>query len=157
MHRLRSQMSGQSGQTCPPVDRMGYGLRLGLVLISTLLVYLSHIGAVEEEAPVGNEIRFLGLDARPVSLTCVAPERARQPISTKVVLPFPNLSFENPTDMVQAPHDDDTWYLAERRGMIYRFANDEAVVDTDIALDIRDRIQFTRFDDVQRDSQHGVS
>lgn len=95
----------------------------------------------------------MGLDARPVSSTCVAPERPRQAIATQVVLPFPNLSFENPTDLVQAPHDDDTWYIAERRGLIYRFANHEAVETTDIVLDIRDRIQFTRFDDVQRDSQ----
>ncbi len=94
-----------------------------------------------------------GLDTRPVNTSCLAPERPQQAISTAVVLPFPNLSFENPTDLVQAPHDDDTWYIAERKGLIHSFANDEAANASDIVLDIQDRIQFTRFDDVQRDSQ----
>ncbi len=94
-----------------------------------------------------------GLDARPVNTSCLAHERPRTAISARVVLPFPNLSFENPTDLVQAPHDDDTWYIAERRGLIYRFANDEAVEDADTVLDIQDRMQFTFFTDTQRDSQ----
>ncbi len=151
--RLRLKASGQSGQVYLQGNRFRCGLMFMTALICTLSFYISHIGAIEDETPIVDDARPPGLDARPVSRTCVAPERPRQAISTRVVLPFPNLSFENPTDMVQAPNDDDTWYLAERRGLIYRFANDEAVDDTDIVLDIRDRIQFTRFEGAQRDSQ----
>jgi hypothetical protein len=76
-----------------------------------------------------------GLDVRPVNVSCLAPERPLQVISTTAVIAFPNLTFDEATDLVQAPYNDATWYIAERKGLIRSFANDEAATTSDIVLD----------------------
>ncbi len=153
MRRLGLQTGGRSSQVRLWVDRVSYGLIPMIVLVCALFFYVSHVADAEGDIPPVAEAFPPGLDERPVSATCVAPERPQQGISTRTVIAFPNLSFDEPSDLVQAPQDDDTWYIAERKGLIRSFANDEAASTSEIVLDIQDRIQFTGFNDTQRDSQ----
>jgi glucose/arabinose dehydrogenase len=53
---------------------------------------------------------------------------------------FPQLSFVQPLLLVQAPIDSTQWYVAERRGLIHRFANDQSANSSTVFLDITDRV-----------------
>ncbi|WP_089721727.1 hypothetical protein [Candidatus Entotheonella palauensis] len=118
MRRLGLQTGGRSSQVRLWVDRVSYGLIPMIVLVCALFFYVSHVADAEGDIPPVAEAFPPGLDERPVSATCVAPERPQQGISTRTVIAFPNLSFDEPSDLVQAPQDDDTWYIAERKGLI---------------------------------------
>ncbi len=61
-----------------------------------------------------------GLDARPVNNTCVAWEKpaGNQEIAVER---FTNLTFTEPVNMVQAPHDDQTWYVVLIEGVVQKF------------------------------------
>ena len=66
-------------------------------------------------------------DERPKNPTCVAP--ARPPMQTgevRVERVFPNLRFNQPTTMAQAPGDNSAWYVTEQPGRVRRFPNDAA-------------------------------
>ena len=57
----------------------------------------------------------VGLDARPSNLTCVAPAKTTAggtAISLQRV--FPNLTFDQPLAMLQAPGDDTRWFVLEK-------------------------------------------
>jgi len=53
-----------------------------------------------------------GLDARPSNSTCLAPDRPAGAI--KLTRAFPELDFELPLLMVQAPGDSRKWYVVEQ-------------------------------------------
>lgn len=54
---------------------------------------------------------------------------------------YPNLTFNYPIAMAQAPGDDTTWYVIERGGRVFKFDNDDAttqkveVLDLSLAVD----------------------
>jgi glucose/arabinose dehydrogenase len=56
---------------------------------------------------------------------------------------FPNLTFESPVAMKQAPLDASRWFVVEQAGLIRAFDNDAAVPATLEFLDIRDRVSFS--------------
>lgn len=49
---------------------------------------------------------------------------------------FTSLSFSQPVAMLQAPNDNDFWYVVERVGTIRRFANDPATTTTTLFADL---------------------
>ena len=53
---------------------------------------------------------------------------------------FPNLGFASPVAMKQPPSDASRWYLAEQDGRILVFANDPAVSDAEVFVDLRSRV-----------------
>lgn len=62
-----------------------------------------------------------GLDSRPSNATCVAWDR---PASGEISLQrFTNLSFTRAVALLQAPNNDDAWYVVEQGGTIRRFEN----------------------------------
>ncbi len=111
-----------------------------LLWVTVFYLYLLPAGSLAGEL-------LPGLDTRPVSPTCVAPERPGGPVPGMVevdfVRVFPKLEFERPIDMVQAPKDDSRWYLATRRGLVWVFANQDDVDIQTISLDLREHIRFT--------------
>jgi len=65
-----------------------------------------------------------GLDTRPANPTCVA--RPRPVLHTGVALArqWDQLSFDQPIYLVQAPGDDDQWFVVQREGKVRAFARD---------------------------------
>jgi glucose/arabinose dehydrogenase len=55
---------------------------------------------------------------------------------------FPNLTFDSPVAMMQAPLDASRWFVVEQAGLVRVFDNDEAVTATLDFLDIRARVTF---------------
>ena len=86
-----------------------------------------------------------GLDRRPENPTCVAPDRPPTGSNVRARRAFPNISFNLPIAMLQAPGDDSDWYVVEKRGVVWRFPNRESVTaaDAKVFIDIRDRVNST--------------
>ncbi len=53
---------------------------------------------------------------------------------------FPNLRFDRPLVMLQAPGDPGYWYILDQAGRIFRFANDPGTTTATLILDIRQRV-----------------
>ncbi len=68
-----------------------------------------------------------GLDARPSNTTCVAPSKAGGGATIDIEHAFPNLTFDQPLALLQAPGDDSRWYAVERTGTVRTFANTPTV------------------------------
>ena len=81
-----------------------------------------------------------GLDERPANATCLAPDRPPSGSAVTSRRAFPELSFNLPIAMVQAPGDDSVWYLVEKPGRILRFANDEGTDAVTEFVDISARV-----------------
>ena len=82
-----------------------------------------------------------GLDSRPANPTCVAASRPVPAGATYTLQQvFPNLTFNFPLAMLQAPADAAYWYVVERGGVVRRFANQETVAASSVFLDISGRI-----------------
>ncbi len=147
MNRLGLQMGDGPGRPRLSVDRLWYGLIPILLLVCALFFHFSKSKSVAvDTSPVADALPS-GLDIRPVSSTCVAPERPQATAASAVDLDFvemfSKLEFERPMDMVQAPKDDTKWYLATRFGLVWVFDNDDDVETKAVSLDIRDRIRLT--------------
>jgi len=81
-----------------------------------------------------------GLDTRPNNLACVAPERTTGNSALSMPRAFPNLTFEEPVAMLQAPGDSSRWFVVEQNGIIRVFNNSETVATSQVFLDISDRV-----------------
>jgi glucose/arabinose dehydrogenase len=51
---------------------------------------------------------------------------------------FTRLSFNNPTTLLQQPADNSRWFLLEKSGKVYYFANDPMATEKSLFLDISD-------------------
>lgn len=92
------------------------------------------------EPPENDNSRgLLGLDERSSNLSCLAPQRQVVSSDAKLQRVWPNLSFENPTKILQAPPspgNPNRWYVLEQAGKILTFdgtSND--VSSATVALD----------------------
>jgi uncharacterized repeat protein (TIGR03806 family) len=64
-----------------------------------------------------------GLDARPVNLTCTAPDRTGGGATVTTVDAFPAVpAFSQPTKLLQAPGDGSRWFVLEKAGRIRAIA-----------------------------------
>jgi uncharacterized repeat protein (TIGR03806 family) len=59
-----------------------------------------------------------GLDARPVNTTCVATVQPKLGLSVSSERIFPNLYFNAPIQLLQAPGDPSRWFIVEQGGMV---------------------------------------
>jgi glucose/arabinose dehydrogenase len=57
-------------------------------------------------------------------------------------LAFPELVFDSPIAMKQAPNDASRWFVVEQGGLIHAFENDPAADSTEPFLDLRSRVHF---------------
>ena len=62
-----------------------------------------------------------GLDTRPANPTCVAQARPTLDTNVKLVPQFTGVTLDLPMFMLQAPGDDDTWYVVQRGGTVLAF------------------------------------
>lgn len=77
-----------------------------------------------------------GLAVRPVNSTCVAPSRLSNGTNIQLQRAFPNLNFNEPVVMLQAPGDSRRWYVIEKGGKILWFdATNEPTSSTTTYLD----------------------
>jgi uncharacterized repeat protein (TIGR03806 family) len=66
----------------------------------------------------------VGLDARPSNTTCVAPVRNTGGGATIALQRvFPNLTFNQPVAMLQAPGDNSRWFVVQKGGTVRVFDN----------------------------------
>jgi uncharacterized repeat protein (TIGR03806 family) len=75
-----------------------------------------------------------GLEVRPANVSCVAPERPSGVSGVSLERVFPALSFQQPVYALQAPNTDAHWYVLEKAGRLWRFANDQQVTNDDREL-----------------------
>lgn len=62
-----------------------------------------------------------GLDQRPTNATCVAQPRPVLDTGVKLERQWAGITFTAPMYMLQAPGDDDTWYVVQRGGTAVAF------------------------------------
>jgi len=96
-----------------------------------------------------DNVRFssdaLGLNTRPQNLTCVAPPVVAEAVDIAIEFPYPAAEqaggFRKLTLLLQAPDNEDRWYLLEQEGLIKYFdIDDPATVVT--WLDFSGNIKF---------------
>jgi uncharacterized repeat protein (TIGR03806 family) len=124
--------------------RLVHLLRMLAVFVIVLAAALGDSGSAHAQ----------GLDARPTNLTCVAKTVPIASTLVRAVPAFPGLSFAGPTQMRQHPLAPSRWYVAERGGRIWTFADGDAAGA--VALDLRSRMAFTA-KDVSDSQQWGVT
>jgi uncharacterized repeat protein (TIGR03806 family) len=81
-----------------------------------------------------------GLDQRPANPGCTAPARPTTNTQIMVSPAFSNLSFTNPIALEQAPGDSSRFFLAQKNGLVKRFANDANVSSAATFIDITARV-----------------
>jgi uncharacterized repeat protein (TIGR03806 family) len=81
-----------------------------------------------------------GLDARPSNTTCLAPSRPSGPVLS-VQRVFPNLSFNAPIALLQAPKDGSRWFVVEQGGTVRTFSNSQSAAAAGTFIDIAARVQ----------------
>jgi glucose/arabinose dehydrogenase len=70
----------------------------------------------------------------------------QMPVDAGLLLtePFPGLTFQQPLAMVQAPGDEQRWYVAEKGGRILTFAEGNAAAE--LFADLGDQVDASRFE-----------
>jgi len=80
-----------------------------------------------------------GLASRPSNPDCLASNFAGLDTGIQLEWAFPNLSFNQPVDMVPAPDGGGLWYVAQREGKIIGF--NEQAPDATVVADLGDRVE----------------
>ena len=86
-----------------------------------------------------------GLDARPSNTSCLAPQRPQTGTGVQLAPVFPNLSFDLPVGMYQAPGDSTRWFVIEQKsGLVKAFANNQSAQSGDVTtfLNLSSKIQI---------------
>jgi uncharacterized repeat protein (TIGR03806 family) len=73
---------------------------------------------------------------RPANSSCHAPVRPSTEIAIDTERVHPNIAFSLAVFAYQAPGEDGYWYVGEQSGAIWRIADDPAVVDRELAVDL---------------------
>jgi uncharacterized repeat protein (TIGR03806 family) len=82
-----------------------------------------------------------GLDARPSNKTCVAPKRPGLDTGVALQRMWSNLSIIAPVAMMQAPGDNDRWYLVDLYGKVISFPT-AAASDADVTTFVNAPVAF---------------
>lgn len=93
---------------------------------------------VEPGPDVDPDAEF-GISERPSNPTCVAPPRPTSTLDVELTRVANSRGWTQPLQAVQAPADDDRWYVVERRGVVSWFDSSAAGTGTTTFLDITDR------------------
>ena len=81
-----------------------------------------------------------GFDTRPANRTCGDFGRPPAPGGYTLERAFPALTFDIPIHMAQPPGQPGVWWLADKRGQIWRFADEDGVAAADLVVDLRGRV-----------------
>ena len=111
------------------------------ITLFSLIFGLSACGGGSDHNDESNPLLPSGLAQRPENPSCLAPPRPQQSIRLTLEAAFPQLSFQLPLGLLQAPGDDSRWFILEQlSGLIKQFANRSDAVQAEIFLDISDRV-----------------
>lgn len=80
---------------------------------------------------------------RPNNSSCHVPARPTKDIDIDTERAHPNLSFDSAVFAYQAPGEDGYWYVGEQSGELWRFADNPAVADRELVLDLSDQINIS--------------
>jgi len=82
-----------------------------------------------------------GLDARPKNATCLATTQPKLGLALSSERVFPDVSFDAPLQMLQAPADNSRWFIAEQSGVVKAVSTAAGSQTTDVHpfLDLTDR------------------
>lgn len=125
----------------PTLEPMRYHARLALLFV----VALAACGGASD-APSAVSGGAASAPAAPASNDAAPPAReARVPAASalppvNVQRVFPALSFRQPVQLLQAPGDDGRWYVLEKGGRVFAFANRADVRRAELVLDLRDAV-----------------
>jgi uncharacterized repeat protein (TIGR03806 family) len=89
--------------------------------------------------PPSSSDSAFGLDVRPTNATCRAWDKPQDGNSISVQR-FTNLTFAEPVNMVQAPHDDSTWHVVLIQGIVQKFAGENAT-SSSVFVDLRSKVR----------------
>ncbi len=81
-----------------------------------------------------------GIEKRAPWTTSKITGSPEPPLPFRIARVFPNLTFTNPVELVTAPGCD-RLFMVEVDGKIHSFANDPKADKTDVAFDLKDRIE----------------
>jgi uncharacterized repeat protein (TIGR03806 family) len=81
-----------------------------------------------------------GLDQRPSNTTCLAPALNAGTVTIGRERVFPNLTFNAPVFMLQAPGDSSRWFVVEQQGVVRVFDNSPATTVSSVFVDIRNLV-----------------
>ncbi|MEP7243406.1 MAG: PQQ-dependent sugar dehydrogenase, partial [Gammaproteobacteria bacterium] len=95
--------------------------------------------APDPQPPAGGG-STVGLDARPSNTTCLATDQPNLGTSIATTRVFPNLQFQSPLLMLQAPGDSSKWYLVEQRGVVKVINNVADPTTTTTFVDLQGRV-----------------
>src|SRR5690606_37549895 len=121
------------------------GIRLG---IASCALALGGCGGSSGDAPAPPQTPpapIVGLDSRPTNLSCIAPAKTGTNAGTTIQLErvFPNLTFNQPLAMLQAPGDDSRWFVLQKSDQgaattasVRVFANSPSVATTSTFLSL---------------------
>ncbi|MCA9493357.1 MAG: PQQ-dependent sugar dehydrogenase, partial [Myxococcales bacterium] len=85
-----------------------------------------------------------GLASRPANATCLAPSDG--PLHDRTIgvqRAFPLLTFDKPVEMLQPPGNADEWWIVEKTGRVWRFADDDATTTMDLVIDLSGVVHST--------------
>ena len=109
--------------------------------VIALLALLNACGG--DSNPAGQPDKPLpsGLSERPANPTCIAPPRPQQNLRLIAEPAFPQLTFQLPVGLLQAPGDDSRWFVLEQlKGLVKSFPNQSNTTQTQTFLDLSDRV-----------------
>jgi len=92
-------------------------------------------------APAPPDGQQSGLDSRPVNSMCVATAQPGLGSAIDDARVFPNLTFQSPVLMLQAPGDDTKWYVLEQRGVVRVFDNVSSTTTASTYVDLQARVR----------------
>lgn len=84
-----------------------------------------------------------GLSSRPVNSNCFSFPPSNESGTLELTPFYPDLLFDRPIAMHQAPGDDTYWYVAEQEGRIYRITNQIDSTDKQMFLDLSPRFSYS--------------
>ncbi|MEW5852031.1 MAG: PQQ-dependent sugar dehydrogenase [Myxococcota bacterium] len=94
---------------------------------------------VPDAAPRPDAAAPFGLDTRPANPTCVAPARPTGGAQVNLTRAFPDLTFEQPLLLLQAPGDASRFFVVEKAGRVKVFNAANPTTAT-VWLDITERV-----------------
>ncbi len=87
--------------------------------------------------PIPIDVAPFGLDARPKNPTCVAPAPPPNNAAAQFERVFPNLSFDSPLFILQAPNEPGTMYVVEQDGVIKSFPKRNDAMPDDVKVFVK--------------------
>ncbi len=88
----------------------------------------------------GNHPAPFGIDARPSNASCIAPPRPSPTAGVTVMPAWPQLAWNLPVALRQAPGDSSRWFVVEKGGTVRTFADDPNVGVATLFVDISARV-----------------